>query len=91
VAFLTLVVVRPLDRRLLQATAVVLGAQVLVGLAGFGLHLGADLTGPAPRLRDDFLYGAPVFAPLLFANLALLGGLAIWDLWRKAPPPQPPA
>ena len=85
VAFLGLVVVRPLDRRLLVVTGWVLAGQVLVGLAGFGLHLHADLTGPASSLRDDFLYGAPAFAPLLFPNLAVLAGLAVWDLWRKLP------
>jgi hypothetical protein len=85
VAFLGLVVVRPLDRRLLLAAFLVLGGQVIVGLGGFALHLHADLTGPASSLRDDFLYGAPVFAPLLFVNLALLAALALWDLWGKQP------
>jgi hypothetical protein len=90
VAFLGLVVARPQDRRLLLATFVVLGVQMIVGLAGFGFHLAADLGGPAATLRDDFLYGAPVFAPLLFPNLALLAGLAMWDLWRKAAGAQHP-
>lgn len=83
VAFLGLVVVRPLDRRLLGASLVVLAVEALVGLAGFGFHLAADLHRSTASLRDDFLYGAPVFAPLLFPNLALLGALAVWDLWRK--------
>lgn len=83
VAFLGLVVARPLDRRLLLGAFVVLGLQVIVGLVGFGFHLRADLTGPASSLRDDFLYGAPVFAPLLFPNLALLAAAGLWDLWGK--------
>jgi hypothetical protein len=85
VAFLGMVVVRPLDRRLLLVTFIVLGVAAVVGLAGFGLHLAADLRGPAASLRDDFLYGAPVFAPLLLPNLALLAATALWDLWRKQP------
>jgi hypothetical protein len=85
VAFLGMVVARPHDRRLLFVTLVILAAQVAIGVLGFAFHLYRDLTGPAGGLRDDFLYGAPVFAPLLFPNLALLAGLAVWDLWRTLP------
>lgn len=85
VAFLGMVVLRPHDRPLLLATLATLAAQVAVGILGFAFHVYADLTGPAGGLRDDFLYGAPVFAPLLFPNLALLAGLAVWDLWRRLP------
>lgn len=88
VAFLGMVVIRPEDRRILGATLALLAAQVVVGLLGFAFHLHGDLRGPAGAgggLRDNFLYGAPVFAPLLFANLALLAGLGVWDLWRKLP------
>jgi hypothetical protein len=85
VAFLGMVVVRPHDRRLLLVTLVILAAQVAIGVMGFAFHLYGDLTGPAGGRRDDFLYGAPVFAPLLFPNLALLAGIAVWDLWRTLP------
>lgn len=83
--FLGMVVVRPEDRVLLRVTLGALGAQVVVGLLGFAFHLHGDLTGPARGLRDNFLFGAPVFAPLLLPNLALLAGVAVWDLWRKTP------
>lgn len=36
----------------------------------------------SPRLHDAFIYGAPAFAPLLFTNLAILGGLGLWGLAR---------
>lgn len=85
VAFLLMVVLRPHDRGLLLVTLATLAAQVVVGVLGFAFHLYADLTGPGGGLRDDFLYGAPVFAPLLFPNLALLASLAVWDLWRTLP------
>src|SRR3954466_9575015 len=61
------------DNRPLVALALaVMAAQVLVGLLGFFLHVAADLNAPGGSLWERFLYGAPLFAPLLFADLALL-------------------
>ncbi|HKW33911.1 MAG TPA: hypothetical protein VJN92_12960 [Candidatus Acidoferrum sp.] len=51
--------------------------QVLVGTLGFGIHFWADLHGPAGRLIDNLLSGAPPFAPLLLPNLSLLAWLAL--------------
>jgi hypothetical protein len=59
-----------------------MAAQVVVGLLGFYLHVAADLRAPAVSLWDRFLYGAPAFAPLLFADLALLAALALWAVAR---------
>ncbi len=59
---------------------VVLGINVIVGVAGFFFHLAADLQMPAVAQIDRFLYGAPLFAPLLFPNLSLLAILGIWKL-----------
>ena len=55
----------------------VLLLQVLVGMLGFGFHFWADLHGPAGRLIDNLLSGAPPFAPLLLPNLSLLAWLAL--------------
>lgn len=57
-----------------------MGVEALVGVLGFGLHLQAILADPAGRLFDRVVYGAPPFAPLLFADLALLTALGLWDL-----------
>jgi hypothetical protein len=54
-----------------------LALAALVGVAGFALHVAADLHRTA-TLRDRFLFGAPPFAPLLFTNLALLGAIGLW-------------
>jgi hypothetical protein len=54
-----------------------------VGLAGFALHIHADLHGPTRSLRDNFLHGAPAFAPLLFPNLAMLAGIGLWSMNRN--------
>lgn len=55
-------------------------AQVAVGLLGFVYHLAANLAGPMPTLWQGLVFGAPIFAPLLYANLAVLGGLGLWAI-----------
>ncbi|HJW95149.1 MAG TPA: hypothetical protein VJ901_16150 [Thermoanaerobaculia bacterium] len=79
-AFLLMLVLRPLDRVLWRWTAWTMALQVLVGTIGFALHLQANLLRSAPNVLDRFLYGAPIFAPLLFANLAILAGIGLWAL-----------
>lgn len=83
-AFLLLLVLRPSDPTLLRVTAWLMAAEILVGIAGFALHLFGNLDVPSPKVWERFLYGAPVFAPLLFANLALLAALGMWALARLA-------
>lgn len=55
----------------------VLALQVATGVAGFGLHVWGALHGSARSLAADFLYGAPAFAPLLFADLAVLAAIGL--------------
>jgi hypothetical protein len=71
------------NRPLLGLALTVMGAQVGVGLLGFSLHVMADLRSPDGPLWDRFLYGAPLFAPLLFADLAMLAALALWGVFRN--------
>ena len=70
------------NRPLLGLALVVMAAQVGVGMLGFYLHVMADLRSPAGPLWDRILYGAPLFAPLLFADLAMLAALALWAVAR---------
>jgi hypothetical protein len=70
------------NRPLVALTVAVMAAQVVVGILGFCLHVLADLRAPAASLWQRFLYGAPLFAPLLFADLALLATLALWAVAR---------
>lgn len=51
-----------------------------VGLLGFGLHLSANFAQPGVPLEDRLIYGAPVFAPLLFTDLAALAALGLWQM-----------
>ena len=70
--------VMEVNRRYLWLCAAVLGAQAFVGVAGFAFHIAADLRQPGASLFERVLIGAPPLAPLLFANLAVPGWIALW-------------
>ena len=76
--FLLAVVVVPDNRPLIGLCLVVMGLQIIVGLVGFWLHARGNLQAISPSYLSRFVYGAPIFAPLLFADLALLGALGLW-------------
>ncbi|MBZ0258685.1 hypothetical protein K8I31_21650, partial [bacterium] len=63
----------------LKLTAAVIGIQVLIGLLGFYFHLMSDLYGYSEQLLNNFIFGAPVFAPMLFADLAGLTYIGFWN------------
>ena len=83
VGCLITVLLQPIHPPFLRVCAAILIINGLVGLLGFYLHLAADLQSAELSIRDKFIYGAPVFAPLLFTDLALLGMLGLWQLARK--------
>jgi len=59
-----------------------LGGMVLlmvVGLIGLVLHIQFDLTAQSAIVTERFLRGAPFLAPMLFANMGMLGIIAIMD------------
>ncbi len=56
----------------------VLAVQVIVGLGGFVVHAMADLRRTGLPFGQRFVFGAPAFAPLLFADLAVLAALGLW-------------
>ena len=80
VSFLLTALLHRTDRFFLKTCLGLLGLQVVVGLLGFGLHIAADLRGPSESLKANLTYGAPIFAPLLFPNLAILAAIGIWDM-----------
>ncbi len=55
----------------------VLGMQALIGVTGFYLHVAADVNGLSASLYENFVHGAPVFAPLLFVDLAVLAAIGL--------------
>jgi hypothetical protein len=89
-AFLFMAWVRP-EAAIIRATYAVLALAAATGVLGFVLHVAADWHRTATRVSDRFLFGAPVFAPLLFTNLAVLGALALWatQMARRTPDGRP--
>ncbi|HEY2911461.1 MAG TPA: hypothetical protein VGI99_14515, partial [Gemmataceae bacterium] len=85
VGFLTTIYLTPVTRRFLGLCAIALAIQVAVGLLGFFLHNRANLNGPSGKPFDNFVFGAPALAPMLFPNLALLCGIGLWVLREHLP------
>ena len=79
------------ERSFLVLCGAVLLLQVAVGLLGFYYHSAANFRGPSTSTFDNFVYGAPALAPLLFPNLVLLALIGIWPLRRHLPTADPGA
>lgn len=75
--------VRTPDRRFLDICWAVLALSVLTGLVGFWFHLDPILEEAGRPVAYRVIYGAPIFAPLLFPNIAALAGIGVWDLQVK--------
>jgi len=80
--FLFAQVAVPDNPALLAMNLALMAVQIVVGLLGFILHARANLGIQAGSLWDRFVYGAPIFAPLLFADMALLAVLGCWAQFR---------
>jgi len=52
---------------------------IVIGLVGFILHVQFDLTAMNEIVPERFLRGAPFLAPMLFANMGLVGLISILD------------
>ncbi|MEO8033549.1 MAG: hypothetical protein ABI837_03905 [Acidobacteriota bacterium] len=85
IGFLLVVVVQPANVQLRIVTWWLLALQVLIGVAGSAYHLHANMRQTTASLWDRFVYGAPIFAPLLFANLAILAAIGLWAMRRSNP------
>jgi hypothetical protein len=85
IGFLLVPFVVRVRRPYVVVCAAVMAVQVGVELLGFYYHTAANLRGPSPSRFDNFVYGAPAMAPLLFPNLALLVGIGLWRLRDHLP------
>jgi hypothetical protein len=83
VGFLTVPLIRKTGTGYFLLCLMGLLLEVLVGLAGFALHLRADLVAEGGSLFQRVVHGAPIFAPMLFPNLAVLAGIGLWALHQK--------
>jgi hypothetical protein len=86
VGFLLVPFLVRVDRSYLPVCVAVLFVQAAVGFLGFYYHTAANLHGPSPSRFDNFVYGAPAMAPLLFPNLVLLSFIGLWILRPHLPP-----
>lgn len=80
VGFLAVPLIVRVSRQYIDLCAAILLLEAGVGLWGFILHATANLRGPSMHALDNFIYGAPPMAPLLFPNLMVLGVIALWQL-----------
>ena len=78
VGFLATALIRGSSRRYLDLCLGVMLVQAMVGLLGFYFHGMAITRGTAPHLFENLIFVAPLFAPLLFPNLALLAAIGLW-------------
>jgi hypothetical protein len=85
VGFLITPLLVTVSRRFLALCAAVLVMESLVGVWGFVLHAERNLHGPSVHPLANLVWGAPPMAPLLFPNLAALGLIGLWQLWRLSP------
>jgi hypothetical protein len=80
VGFLAVPLFTRISRPFIDACAAVLIVEAGIGLWGFVLHAMGNLKGPSVHPFNNFIYGAPPMAPLLFPNLMVLGIIALWQL-----------
>ncbi len=58
--------------------------QALVGVAGFVLHVVPSFAEPGVAFSYRVIFGAPVFAPLLFADISILAALGLAAMTRTS-------
>ncbi len=78
IGFLAVPLMARVSRSYIYLAAFVLLLEAGVGIWGFLLHALSNLRGPSIHAFDNFVYGAPPLAPLLFPNLVLLGLIGLW-------------
>lgn len=83
VGFLSVPLFTRVSRLFIDISVLLLILEAGVGLWGFLLHTMSNLRGPSIHAFDNFIYGAPPMAPLLFPNLMVLGLIGLWQLRKK--------
>ena len=83
IGFLLVIFLGKVSQRFLDLTLGVMFVQVIVGSVGFYFHGMALTSGVDTSFFKNLVSTAPIFAPLLFANLAFLSAVGIWDTRSK--------
>lgn len=83
IGFLLVIFLSKTSRRYFDITLAVLACQIIVGLIGFYFHGMTVSGGIDSTFFKNLVSAAPIFAPLLFVNLALLSGVGILDVRNK--------
>jgi len=82
VGFLVTPLLVRVQRQFIALCVAVLAFESVIGVLGFVLHAERNLHGPSVHPLANLVWGAPPLAPLLFPNLAALGMIALWQLWK---------
>ncbi len=86
VSFLFTPFVKRLSRVDILMCALVMLAGAVVGLLGLYFHAAADLASSDASWLNSIIYGAPIFAPLLFVDMAILALIGLVALWSQTRP-----
>jgi len=85
VGFMIVPLIMKVGRGYVRWCVALMLVQAVVGVLGFALHLHADIYGVGPTFFDRAVYGAPVFAPMLFPDLVLLACIGLWVFYTRMP------
>lgn len=77
-------IIRRPTREDLSVYAVSMALLIVVGVIGWFLHLNSSLGPRGVVVIERFLRGSPLLGPLLFANVGLMGLLALLDPRERA-------
>jgi len=83
VSFLGTSLLRKCSRRFFEICLAIMLLQVFVGIIGFYFHAITVTKGLSSSFFENLVYTAPVFAPLLFLNLAFLSALGLLGVRHK--------
>jgi hypothetical protein len=81
---LTIAIIDFTNASFLRVCLILMAVEIVVGIAGWILHLVAVIHSPMQSLWDRVVYSAPIFAPMLFADLAILAMIGLAALATTA-------
>ncbi|MBT3479312.1 MAG: hypothetical protein HOA15_03425 [Candidatus Marinimicrobia bacterium] len=80
VGFLTTLLIQKYSSKYIKLCLSIMALQVCVGGLGFYYHSHSIMNGISENFFENLIYTAPIFAPLLFINLAILSGFGLLGL-----------